>query len=54
MNNLRKSVDYSTPSLTLPHQGGGNQRFCFFKVFLKRNTRRTPQAPKPLPDDITS
>jgi hypothetical protein len=30
---------FVTPTLALPHQGGGNKRFFFLKVSLKPNTR---------------
>ena len=38
----------SPPTLTLPHQGGGNKRFFFFKVFLKRKIRGLLQQAGPV------
>jgi hypothetical protein len=37
-NKATKYVGYFTPTLTLPHQGGGEKRVAFFKVFLKYDT----------------
>jgi hypothetical protein len=45
-SNIRYSlIVFATPTLTLPHQGGGNKKVPFLNILTRHNTRENPEAP---------